>query len=83
MTTKTKTKIETIDFIESEELSYHIGNVVKYVTRIESEELSYHIGNVVKYVTRAGHKDGLLQDLQRARWYLDREIQRLSKAKDE
>jgi Protein of unknwon function (DUF3310) len=56
----TKGGIETIDFIEA-------------------KELNYHIGNVVKYVTRAGHKDDRLQDLQKARWYLDREIQRLSK----
>jgi len=37
--------------------------------------LSYHLGNVVKYIVRAGHKDtDPLQDLQKARWYLERAI---------
>ncbi|MBP3932189.1 MAG: DUF3310 domain-containing protein, partial [Peptostreptococcaceae bacterium] len=35
--------------------------------------------NTVKYISRAGHKDDIIQDLKKARWYLDREIQRLSK----
>lgn len=45
-----------------------------------TEQLSFNRGNVVKYVSRAGRKDSKneLQDLQKARWYLDREITRLS-----
>lgn len=37
----------------------------------------YHIGNCTKYLWRAGKKDSapLLQDLKKARWYLDRFIQ--------
>lgn len=41
---------------------------------IEAKKLGYHLGNVVKYVTRAGKKEDALQDLQKARWYLDRAI---------
>lgn len=41
---------------------------------IESKKLDYHLGNVVKYVTRAGKKNDELEDLQKARWYLDRAI---------
>lgn len=41
---------------------------------IEAKRLDYHLGNVVKYITRAGKKDDELQDLQKARWYLDRAI---------
>jgi hypothetical protein len=29
----TQGKIETIDFIEDKQLDYHLGNVVKYITR--------------------------------------------------
>ena len=45
-----------------------------------TEHLNYCRGNVVKYVARAGLKDPEteLQDLQKAAWYLDREIGRLS-----
>ena len=43
-----------------------------------AEHLSFNLGNVVKYVSRAGRKGDALEDLQKARWYLDREIGRLS-----
>lgn len=41
---------------------------------IEHFRLGFHLGNVVKYLLRAGKKDDYLQDLQKARWYLDRYI---------
>lgn len=43
---------------------------------IEDWGLGFHLGNTVKYVARAGRKDNALQDLRKARWYLDREIKR-------
>ena len=44
-----------------------------------TEHLSFCAGNVVKYVCRAGRKDPekLVEDLEKARWYLDREIDRV------
>lgn len=42
-----------------------------------AEYLSFNLGNVVKYVSRAGRKGEALEDLEKARWYLDREIGRL------
>jgi len=46
---------------------------------IEAWGLGFCLGNTVKYLVRAGKKpgEGLLKDLKKARWYLDREIQRL------
>lgn len=43
-----------------------------------AEHLSFCAGNVVKYVCRAGRKDPdkHVEDLNKARWYLDREIER-------
>lgn len=43
-----------------------------------TEHLSFCAGNVVKYVCRAGRKDRdkHVEDLEKARWYLDREIER-------
>jgi hypothetical protein len=38
----------------------------------------YIKGNVLKYITRERHKNGL-EDLKKARWYLDRLIKRLEK----
>ena len=44
-----------------------------------TEHFSFNIGNVIKYVWRAGLKHDELEDLRKARWYLDREIERRSK----
>ena len=46
---------------------------------MEAWELSFSLGNVVKYISRAGHKDPSkrMEDLLKARWYLEREIERL------
>lgn len=41
-----------------------------------TEHLNFCLGNVVKYVLRADHKGNAIQDLRKARWYLDREIGR-------
>ena len=34
-------------------------------------------GNAMKYLWRAGAKGAELEDLRKARWYIDREIQRV------
>ena len=44
---------------------------------IEAWKLNYNLGNVVKYISRADHKGKRLEDLQKARAYLDREIELL------
>ena len=43
---------------------------------IEAWGLGYHLGNAVKYISRAGKKDSKAQDLRKAVWYLNREIER-------
>ena len=45
------------------------------------EHMNFNLGNAMKYIWRAGHKGNLLQDLEKAKWCLDREIKRLTKAK--
>jgi len=44
-----------------------------------TENLNFNLGNVVKYAARAGRKDAsrTLEDLEKAKWYLEREIGRL------
>lgn len=46
-----------------------------------TEHMNFNLGNAVKYIWRAGEKDKdrTVEDLQKATWYLNREIQRLSK----
>lgn len=44
-----------------------------------TENLSFNLGNVVKYVARAGRKTANpLEDLSKARFYLEREINRIN-----
>jgi cytochrome c551/c552 len=53
---------------------YHYKrNGIEAVDVIEAFDLNYRLGNVVKYVLRHVGKNGL-EDLKKARWYLDREI---------
>lgn len=52
--------IETIDFIEAKQLTYNLGNVVKYITRAGVKNKATHI-----------------EDLEKAAWYLNREINNL------
>jgi len=43
---------------------------------IEAWDLGFNLGNCVKYVARAGKKGDRLEDLKKAAWYLNREIER-------
>jgi hypothetical protein len=44
-----------------------------------TEGFNFCLGNAIKYIWRAGMKGDATEDLEKARWYLDREIQRLKK----
>jgi hypothetical protein len=59
---------------------YKVGGI-ETIDFIEAKSLSYNLGNVVKYLTRADHKGNKLQDLQKAQWYLNREIENTSMKK--
>ncbi len=52
---------------------YKTGGI-ETIDFIEAKSLGYNLGNVVKYITRSDHKGDKLQDLQKAAWYLNREI---------
>ena len=49
-----------------------------------TEHMNFCVGNAIKYLWRAGLKGEQIEDLRKARWYIDREIARLlSEEKDE
>jgi hypothetical protein len=52
---------------------YKYGGI-ETIDFIEAKELGYNLGNVVKYVTRSDHKGNRKEDLEKALWYLTREI---------
>jgi hypothetical protein len=45
------------------------------------EHMTFNVGNTVKYCWRAGLKGDIIEDLKKAAWYLEHEIQRLEKLK--
>jgi hypothetical protein len=55
---------------------HYTAGGIETIDFIEAKDLNYRLGNVVKYLSRAGKKvDGdPIADLEKARWYLDREI---------
>ena len=54
---------------------YKVGGI-ETIDFIEAKSLNYNLGNVVKYLTRADHKGNRDEDLQKALWYLNREVMR-------
>ncbi len=52
-------------------------NPYEAIKVIEAWKLGFHLGNTVKYIARAGRKGNLLEDLKKARWYLDRLIENM------
>lgn len=54
--------------------AHYTTGKIEVIDFIEDQKLPYHLGNVVKYIARAPHKGTELQDLKKARWYLDRYI---------
>lgn len=47
-----------------------------------TEWMNFNVGNAVKYLWRSDEKGFQIQDLKKARWYIDREIARLEKLRD-
>lgn len=81
-----KTDSEKIVKAEAVNHPSHYGKAddpYEVIKVIEAWALSFHTGNTVKYIARAGKKDPnkVIEDLEKARWYLDREIANLKAAK--
>ena len=55
----------------------HYGNHPSGIECIQvTEHMNFCLGNAVKYIWRADLKGNAVEDLKKARWYLDREISR-------
>jgi len=56
---------------------------MKHPSGVECIEITEHMnfcrGNAIKYIWRAGEKGDAITDLQKAKWYVEREIARLSR----
>ena len=59
--------------------SYYTDGKIEVIDFIEDKKLNFHRGNAVKYIARAGKKnpEKEVEDLKKAAWYINREIERL------
>lgn len=64
--------------------SHYTDGKIEVIDFIEDKHLNFHRGNAIKYISRAGKKnpEKEIEDLQKAVWYINREIQRLKREND-
>ena len=55
----------------------HYNQGIEPIDIIESWDLNFSLGNAIKYILRSPYKGKQIEDLEKARWYIDREINRL------
>lgn len=62
---------------------YNTGKI-EVIEFIRDQRFDYLLGNAVKYISRAGKKDPAkeVEDLEKARWYLNRKIEELKGEKN-
>ena len=69
--------LESYQYLEGSKLKEQVGGdhysklAIQPVTYINANGLTYLQGNVIKYITRFKSKGTPLQDLQKARHYID------------
>ena len=55
---------------------HYVGHGIEPIEFIESHNLNFCLGSAVKYIARAPYKGTELEDLKKAKWYLEREIKK-------
>lgn len=53
---------------------HYQGNKMEVIDIIEDYSLGFSLGNAVKYILRADKKGNKKQDLEKAIWYINREL---------
>ena len=53
---------------------HYQGNKMEVIDIIEDYGLGFSLGNAIKYILRADKKGNKKQDLEKAKWYLEREL---------
>lgn len=62
--------------------THYQGKDIEAIDVIESFDLNFCLGNAIKYILRAGKKGDKKEDLEKAVWYLNREINNDAKRMD-
>lgn len=53
-----------------------VGRHIEAIDVVEDWDLNFNLGNVLKYIARAERKGSALPDLEKAAWYMNREVSR-------
>jgi hypothetical protein len=56
---------------------HYKGKGLEAIQVIEAFDLGFNLGNAIKYLLRCDKKGNKVQDLKKAIWYINREIERL------
>ena len=54
---------------------YNVGTI-EVIEVIEDWKLNFNLGNAIKYIGRCEHKNNKKEDIKKAIWYLERELQK-------
>ena len=82
---RTEKMIKEYDVVNNP--SHYTDSKIEVIDYIEDKKLGFCLGNVIKYVSRAGKKidsdksvrEKEIEDLKKAKWYLDRRIYELER----
>ncbi len=55
---------------------HYVGHGIEPIEFIESHNLNFCLGSAIKYIARAPYKGKELEDLKKAKWFIEREIKR-------
>jgi hypothetical protein len=58
--------------------NHYQGNGIEVIDIIEAFDLNFNLANAIKYILRADKKGNKKQDLEKAIWYLNRELKKFN-----
>ena len=62
--------------MEIDHPQHYQGNKLEAIDIIEDFSLGFNLGNAIKYIIRAGKKNDWEEDIRKAIWYLQRELEK-------
>lgn len=65
---------DDFQMVEIDKPSYYKGSNFEVIDIIEDFNLGFRLGNAIKYILRCGKKGKREDDLKKAIWYLEREV---------
>lgn len=68
--------MENIEWINSPQ--HYKAKGFEVIDIIEAYELNFALGNAIKYILRADKKANKKQDLEKAKWYLEHELDKFN-----